>query len=253
MCNDIGIIIQARTGSSRLPNKMILPFYENTCILDILLNRLKLFIPDIPIIVATTNAENDGAIVEISKQNRMLCYRGSENDVLQRFIESADYFGIDKIIRICADNPFLDMKALRELIQQFSVVNCDYLAFSTSLGLPTIKTHYGFWTEAVKLAALKKIVSLTQESLFHEHVTNYIYTFPDLFKIHYIPIPLEIETKSNIRLTLDTIEDFNIQKDIFSVLMDKNKFFSTDEVISVLDAHPDYYEIMQKQININSK
>lgn len=72
MCNDIGIIIQARTGSSRLPNKMILPFYENTCILDILLNRLKLFIPDIPIIVATTNAENDGAIVEISKQ--IECY-----------------------------------------------------------------------------------------------------------------------------------------------------------------------------------
>lgn len=253
MNKEIGIVIQARTGSSRLPNKMILPFYKNQCILEILLNRLRSFIPIDLIVVATTTSTNDDAIVEICTRNGNLYYRGSENDVLQRFVNAAEYYGFDKIIRICADNPFLDMGALRALIQEFSISEDDYLSYSTSCGLPTIKTHYGFWAEAVRLSALKKIASLTQENLFHEHVTNYIYTHPELFNIHYITIPLSIETKSQIRLTLDTIEDFEIQKDIFSLLMEKKSSFSIEDVTSLLDAYPAYYGIMKKQININSK
>ena len=87
-----GIIIQARCGSSRLPNKMVLPFYQSQSILSILLSRLKKKITSTPIIVATTTNLKDDLITTICKQHNIPYYRGSENDVLQRFIDAAEFY-----------------------------------------------------------------------------------------------------------------------------------------------------------------
>ena len=101
--NKLGIIIQARTGSTRLPSKMILPFYGNDGILSILLSRLTQCKLADSIIVATTSSSPDDAICDLVREHRVKCFRGDENDVLDRFIQAARYYGISKIIRICAD------------------------------------------------------------------------------------------------------------------------------------------------------
>lgn len=171
--NKLGIIIQARTGSTRLPSKMILPFYGNDGILSILLSRLTQCKLADSIIVATTSSSPDDAICDLVREHRVKCFRGDENDVLDRFIQAARYYGISKIIRICADNPFLDIESLDSLILASENIDADYVSFCTSNHTPTIKTHFGFWAEYVTLAALELVARKTAEKVYHEHVTNY--------------------------------------------------------------------------------
>lgn len=246
-----GIIIQARTGSSRLPQKMVIPFFDGMGILEILLKRLKNNI-DCKIIIATTDNERDNIIENVAIKNDCLCYRGSEDDVLLRFIEAAEFHNISKIIRICADNPFLDMRSLRELINYSENRDEDYISFCTSDGTPTIKTHYGFWAEYVTLDTLKRVNSLTSEKLYHEHVTNYIYANKNIFSTNFIQIPKWIEDKP-IRLTLDTQEDLEMQQNIFKNVINNNLDINIEDVVNYLNSNTDYYLKMGAIITQNKK
>lgn len=256
------IIIQARTGSTRLPNKMTMPFYGGKSVLDILLERLKLAKPELEIediVVATTNNLKDDAIIEICKAHNIQYFRGSENDVLQRFIDTATKHNAEKIIRICADNVFLDTTSLAVLSSYMKTngVEFDYISFKKSDNTPSILTHYGFFAEGVTLSALKKVKSLTENSLFHEHVTNYIYNAQDIFKVKLFPIEdmvKGIESHTNLRLTLDTQDDFDIQKTIYSHFIENKLKITPSNIMYYLDnENPGLYAIMSKTIKSNSK
>ena len=251
--NDIKIIIQARTGSTRLPQKMILPFYENEGIFSLILNRLTSNFKKENIILATSSNPNNDVLAEIARRYGINCFRGSENDVLQRFIDAANQFNATKIIRVCADNPFLDMDFLNFLLQNFEKTECDYMSFSTSEGIPTIKTHYGFWAEAVTLNALNKVRSMTDESLYHEHVTNFIYANKDVFDVRFLNISEDIEKHDDIRLTIDTKTDFDIQKEIFNKIYKEKQNFNAFNVVSFLNENQQYMKIMKDEILKNQK
>lgn len=251
--NDVKIIIQARTGSTRLPQKMILPFYENEGIFSLLLKKLTSVFDKNDIILATSVNENNDVLVETAKQYGINYFRGSENDVLQRFIDAAKEFDATNIIRVCADNPFLDVFYIEQLMEKFEQFNCDYLSYMTSDGIPSIKTHYGFWAEAVKLSALEKVKSLTDDSLYHEHVTNFIYANRDIFDVNFFSIIPEIDRHKDIRLTIDTQVDFDIQKEIFSKLNNYIPNFTSLNVIDFLEDNPHYLQIMKDEILKNQK
>ncbi len=251
--NNTKIIIQARTGSTRLPRKMILPFYENEGIFSLLLKKLTSAFDKNDIILATSLNENNDVLVEIAERYGINYFRGSENDVLQRFIDSAKEFNAENIIRVCADNPFLDVFYIELLIEKFEKFNCDYLSYITSDGTPSIKTHYGFWAEAVKLSALEKVKSLTDENLYHEHVTNFIYANRDIFDVNFFEIIPEIDRHKDIRLTIDTQVDFDIQKEIYAKLNNYIPNFTSLNVIDFLEDNPHYLEIMKNEILKNQK
>ncbi len=251
--NDIKIIIQARTGSTRLPQKMILPFYENEGIFSLILNRLTSNIKKENIILATSSNSNNDVLVETAKRYGINYFRGSENDVLQRFIDAANHFNANKIIRVCADNPFLDIDYLNFLLQNFEMTDCDYMSFSTSEGTPTIKTHYGFWAEAVTLNALNKVKAMTEESLYHEHVTNFIYANKDVFDVRFFNISEVIEKHDDIRLTIDTKTDFDIQKEIFNDIYKKKPNFNAFDVVAFLNENQQYMKVMRDEILKNQK
>lgn len=246
------IIIQARTGSTRLPRKMVLPFFEGKGILEVLIERIIAADLKVPIILATTINPGDDALVEIAEKKGIKVFRGSEENVLERFIGAAEEFGAEKIIRVCADNPFLDMDSLGFLISEFYKSTIDYWCFAKEDGTPSIKTHYGFWAEGVKTKALKKVSGLTNEKLFKEHVTNFIYTNPGLFSISKLQIPIEVE-KKNIRLTIDTIRDFETAKEIFKRGKTLNISFDSISLSKFIETEPSWIESMQKEINQNKK
>ena len=251
--NDVKVIIQARTGSTRLPQKMILPFYEENGIFSLILKRLTSAINKEDIILATSTNVNNDVLENIAKNNGVNCFRGSENDVLQRFIDAANEFNAKKIIRVCADNPFLDLEFLNFLLDNFKKSDYDYMSFMTSKGTPTIKTHYGFWAEAVTLNALKKVKSMTDENLYHEHVTNFIYANPNDFNIKFFNIPEEIDSHDDIRLTIDTKIDFDTQKEIFNIIYKKNPSFNSSDVVAFLNENQQYMKIMRDEILKNQK
>lgn len=248
-----GILLQARTGSTRLPQKMILPFYDNKGILEIIMQRLKDANLNIPIVLATTDNCSDNILEDIAKRNEILVFRGSESNVLNRFIKAAEHFKFEKIVRVCADNPFLDMVALKKQIELVNNSEFDYVCYSLSNNTPTIKTHYGFWTEGVKLSALKKIESRTNDLFYLEHVTNFIYTNYNYFSIHYEKIDKKIEIAKDIRLTIDTIEDFNLGKKLYSQLSHSNIQIRAELIVDYIKNNRTFVDIMRQQIQRNTK
>jgi len=251
--NNIGIIIQARIGSTRLPNKMMIPFYQGKTILEILIERLKSSFMEFPIILATTRNQKDDAIEAVGLSKGIYTYRGDEENVLKRFVLAAEYYKIDKIIRVCADNPFLNMFSLKELIENFKTTNYDYMFFSLSNEKPTIITHYGLWAEAVSLSALKKILNITQDKTYLEHVTKYIYENKNLFNLKNIYIDKEIESINNIRLTLDTKEDYKLLKKIYEEVQVMGLSLDSRDLIMFISKHDNWIKEMEKQIRGNEK
>jgi spore coat polysaccharide biosynthesis protein SpsF (cytidylyltransferase family) len=249
----LGIIIQARTGSKRLPAKMMLDFYKGKGILELLLERLLSADLGIPIILATTESNSDDIIYKLASKMGVQSYRGSEDDVLQRFIDTAENYNLNGIIRICADNPFLDINDLKKMIKNFSETKVDYWCYYQKDLKPTILTHFGFWAEATTLNTLKRISAVTNDKIAHEHVTYYIYTHPKEFKIHYQPISEKINDNTNIRLTIDTAGDFKIAQSIFSKLITKQLSFASEDIIDFITINSLWTESMKLEIEENEK
>jgi len=122
---------------------MILPFYRDRSILEILIERFKkVSSNDIPFVIASTINTNDDAIQEICEKENVNYFRGPEDDVLLRFIQTSENFGFDYIIRICADNPLLDISGTLDLVNQKSLAGFDYMGFKMENNFPSIQSHH---------------------------------------------------------------------------------------------------------------
>ncbi|MBW6491802.1 MAG: aminotransferase [Lentimicrobium sp.] len=247
-----GIIIQARTGSLRLPGKMTLPFFEGLNLLELMIRNFNKIAGDIPFVVATTTSVNDDIIIEICRRNKVPFYRGAESDVLSRFTEAAKEFGFETVIRVCADNPFFDLISTLKLVSTIKEEDVDYVGYSLN-GIPSIKTHIGLWGEAVKLSGLEKAASLTRESVYREHVTNFVYGNPDLFRVMLIDAPYNLCKRTDLRFTLDTKEDFMLHQEIYSKFAESGAWGDIPALISLVDENQSCKMIMQEQIIKNSK
>lgn len=253
MPNSPFIIIQARLASTRLPDKIILDFHNGKGILEIIIERIKHIVPADKVIVATSTENKNDAIQKIAEKTGVNCFAGDENNVLKRFIDAAMRFNAQKIIRICSDNPFLDIDELKRIYDDsihFSD-NVEYASFWVN-EKPSILTHYGLWTEYVTLKALKKVNSITQKPLYQEHVTNYIHQHPNEFHIHWLS-PSFIPP-NEIRLTTDSQNDFIYQKMIFKEVLNSYGInFSSDDIFQFLEKNRNFIASMKKEINQNAK
>ncbi|MGQ2106373.1 cytidylyltransferase domain-containing protein [Ornithobacterium rhinotracheale] len=247
------IIIQARNGSSRLPKKMVSDIDgTGKKFLSFFLERLLQVFNRDEIVLATSDKPQDDELVEIAKKHSINYFQGDEDNVLKRFIDCAKKFNIDEIIRVCADNPFIYLNDLKKL-QNIDFQNFDYISFDIN-GSPSIKTHYGFWAELVKLSVLEKVASITDEKLFVEHVTNYIYTHRDIFNVKFIETQISKDVlNSNIRLTLDTADDFKNVKKVIRELNAQNLEISVENILKILNENPYLYDKMKEEITKNSK
>lgn len=249
--SNLGVIIQARMCSSRMVNKILLPFSGSETILSIVVGKFDNY--SLPIVVATTTNPKDDAIVDFCLKKGIKYFRGDESDVLDRFISCAKEFGFDEIIRVCSDNPFLDKGEIARLIDEIAQGRqTDYVSFQVN-GVPSIKTHFGFWIEYVTLSALEKVARYTEEKLFHEHVTNYIYANADKFSISWIKADATTNNRNDIRLTIDTKDDFATVSQMYNCLIKANTPLTIANVIGYIDSHRDLVKKMKVQIEKNSK
>ena len=248
---NVAIIIQARTGSGRLPNKVILPFYNNMCLLEIIIERLKK--TSLNIFVATSNSTFDDVIEEISLRSEVYCYRqdGDENNVLSRFKSISENHNLTHAIRVCSDNPFIGLNLLNKCISYLYKNNdADYIGYFDNSDIPSIRSHFGFFSEIISYNAMKKITQLAKDDYHFEHVTSYIYDNPDIFKIKKLKLPNILNT-NNIRLTVDSYSDFNLTSKIFSNY--KGDLDSFDELIHYIQSDNELIEEMSLNIKTNKK
>ena len=249
---NIGIIIQARMGSTRLPGKILKPFYGGKTLLETLLENLHK-VNGVKVIVATSVNENNDQLESFLRERNELVYRGSENDVLDRFIKAAEENNVDGIVRICSDNPFMDWHGVAKLVEKANTSDADYIGFRIN-EKPSILTHFGFWGEYVTLNALKRVYSTTDLGTpAHEHVTFHVYKHPEEYKCEWIAGPDFLEGRDDIRLTIDTPDDFQNALKVYSDLKSKDDNFTLKDVVEYLDAHEEIKQSMMKNIFQNKK
>jgi spore coat polysaccharide biosynthesis protein SpsF len=251
--NDMIIIIQARTGSTRLPQKVLLPFYKNKTILDIICDRLSKNKYQIPVCVATTNNSKDDILFNKYDANLdVLCYRGDEDNVLKRYINCANHFNKKNIIRVCSDNPLISLKYMEKLIDSYLENNDDYSSYTIDGSKCCMKSHIGIFTEIVSLNALENVAKQTTKKNFLENVTEYIYETPEKFSVNLLKEDFNSSIINDIRLTLDTQEDMDILKNIYDQLNieDDINFY---EILNYLHENKHILDIMRKTINNNIK
>lgn len=249
-----GIIIQARYGSSRLPGKLFLPFYNGQSIIEIFLKNITSFVRGrYDIVLATSDNRKDDLFVSIAKKYDVKLFRGDENDVLKRMTEAAELFKISTVVRVCADNPIYDIQGTLGLLEPHFDQKNDYTAYCLKGGLPSIRSHWGIWGEIVELQALKKVRKYTDERQYHEHVTNYIYGHPDRFRVGLVKADKNIYERKDVRLTVDTVEDFRIMQEIYRQLVENNPEISIKNVLKIIEKNSYYLNYMKEQINKNQK
>jgi len=214
MENKAAIIIQARTGSSRLPNKVFRQISSKTMI-DLVITRLRSLETEIGIIIATTIDPKDDNLFQFCKDNRIDCYRGSENNVLERYFEAAKEYQIDTIIRITSDCPLIDPSLIRIALNMFSKGDFDYLSNTIRETFPD-----GQDIEIFKFKALKKAYFEAQKDYEKEHVTQFFLNNSDKFKIGEYNL---LESYKNVRLTVD--EEIDIV--VINKLVDELGFFAS--------------------------
>ena len=248
---NIGIIIQARLGSTRLPHKILLDFYQRETLIEVLINNLHK-VDNVPIIVATSENPNNDELVSFLQRRDITVFRGDENDVLSRFIGAAEQNGIDGVVRICSDNPFLDWHGVAKLIDKAKNSNADYIGYRIN-NTPSIKTHFGFWGEYVALAALKRVASQTDDPQAHEHVTVHIYCHPEEYRCEWIDCPDFLQGREDIRLTVDNAEDFENAQRVYSALCVNNSDFGLKDIVDFIDRDINLRMSMEKLIDKNKK
>lgn len=204
------VIIQARMGSTRLPGKVLKPICEKPLLLYII-ETLKLSPVIDNIIIATSiNKENDEIEVFAKKYN-IECFRGSEENVLERFYQVSLKYPDKYYFRATADNPILDFKNPELSLKYLIKNNLDYVAVK---GMPIGTILECFTKEALDKA------SLTATSLEDkEHVTLFMKNNP-LFNIKYLDANTELNFPK-MRLTVDNPEDFERAEKIISNLYTK--------------------------------
>ncbi|MGB0390639.1 MAG: cytidylyltransferase domain-containing protein [Salibacteraceae bacterium] len=231
---EIGIIIQARTGSTRLKNKMLLPFGSESTLIGYIINKVKSG-TDIPVVLATSDSEKDKELGAIAGKLGVSVFYGSENDVLDRFTQAAKKYKFDSVVRVCADNPFLSSVHINELIAEFEKRSeLDYLSYQRNNGTPVMKSHLGFFAEILTLEALLKAKEITQDPFYCEHVTNFIYGNKELFKVDFLSVPSQLD-RDDYRLTLDTLEDYEMLFDLEKSLSEKhNTGYTLDDIMEMI-------------------
>lgn len=229
---NIVCIIQARTTSSRLPNKVLLklPYGEDSTVLEQVIKRVQKSKKVNNIVVATTTNEDDDKIEELCKTIKINCYRGSEDNVLSRYYKAAKKFDADYIIRITSDCPCIDSEIIDELVEKHINEKNDYT--SNSL----IRTYpHGLDCEIFSYDALKDAYNNAKEKFEYEHVTPYIYrTNKDKYQIGQLKL-LKRKGAEKIRITLDTNEDYILLCALFDELYLNNNYFGCSEIIDLFE------------------
>lgn len=236
-----GAIIQARTGSTRLPNKVLLKL-QGKSVLEHVVQRVKRSKKIDKVVVATTTKKEDDRIVNICKKLNIDYFCGSEEGVLDRYFQTARLFHIDPIVRITADCPLIDPDIIDKVIDFYYKGKYDYVSNSHPPTFPD-----GMDVEVFSFKSLQEAwerATLPEER--GEFVTVYILRNPQIFKIGNF---LNKEDLYSLRLTLDGKKDLILIRKIYKELYKKNKNFSLIEILELFRKRPKLLEINRNEVS----
>tara|TARA_B100001027_G_scaffold187438_1_gene140211 strand:- start:478 stop:1242 length:765 start_codon:yes stop_codon:yes gene_type:complete len=232
------ILVQARTGSQRLKNKILLKIHGKT-VLEILISRLKRCKNVRNLIIVTTKKSKDDIIIKICKKNQIDYFRGSESNLINRYYECARNFKIDNIVRITSDCVLIDPKIIDKLYSVFKHKKFDYVSNTTPPNKSTFPD--GTDVEIFSFKVLKKLNRVCKSKNDKEHLTDYIWR-ENKFNTFTLKNKQDL---SKFKYSLDYKSDYNSLKKIFNILKKKKKFGYMMEVINIIKKNKKMLLLMQ--------
>jgi spore coat polysaccharide biosynthesis protein SpsF (cytidylyltransferase family) len=227
----VAAVIQARLGSSRLPNKVLLPLGGKPALAHVV-ERARLIPGLTGVLVATTDAPRDDRLAAFCQQSGIPVFRGSEPDVLDRYYQAARTLDVQAIMRITADCPLLDPRESARVLEAF-IAEPDY-DYASNVEPPYLPD--GLDTEVIRLGTLEQIWRDVKQPLFREHVTLYVRKHPQEFRCVSVQGGFDL---SKLRWTLDEAADLALISAVVEELVRRQQFGHLHEVLAILDERPE--------------
>ncbi len=223
-------------ASSRLPGKIMATICEKPSLRH-LLDRMKRTQGIDKIIVATTTNKRDEEVLKLCNEEGVSCFRGSEGDVLGRYISCAKRYHLDVIIRVTADNPLTDPIGIEYLLDAYISSGADYVHNKHRMGWP-----FGTGAELITFEALARTDKKIDTLHYREHVITFIREHPEQFKILKIDAPDYLK-RPDCYLTIDYPEDLKLMRMIYQKFYNGNGVFPLRDALAYLDENPNLVQI----------
>lgn len=230
-------ILQARTSSTRLPNKVLMPILGRP-MLALQLERLKRCTTFSDLVVATSTDPSDDALAELCAREGVDCFRGSLADVLDRFVCAARPYAPDIVVRLTGDCPLADWALIDEIVTRFVASDLDYLSNCQPPSYPD-----GLDVEVTRFAALETAWREAVLPSQREHVTPFLRAHPERFKLGNYADAID---RSWMRWTVDEPEDFEFVRQVYEHLYPTKPDFSTGDILELLERAPTLQNINAK-------
>jgi len=231
----VGIVVQARMGSSRLPGKVLIPI-EGTPLLRRLCNRVAQSRRADALVVATSVRPEDQAIADACRSWGIPVFRGPEKDVTTRFLGAAREHGFTTVIRVTGDNPLTDPGGIDELIAAFENRNSDLVHNGHRNGYP-----YGAGAELIRISALERCDKQLNNEEERENVFWFCRQHPDQFSCQKLDAPLRL-LRPQYFLTVDYPEDVELLSRIYARFQRRDDV-NLEDVIEYLDSNPELTQL----------
>lgn len=221
-------------GSTRLPGKTLRAVLGRP-LLSYLLERLQRSKRVNVIVVATTTKSQDDPVAALAKMHGAAVFRGSEEDVLERYNQASQAVAADLVLRVTADCPLLDPRIVDQVIDYFLSNQYDYVSNTLQKTYPR-----GMDVEMFTQKCLQEVAEIAKLPAEKEHVTLYMYSHPEKYRLGNVAY---IKDVSFYRFTVDTEEDFTLVSKILEALYPSSPSFTFEDVLAIMKKHPDWASI----------
>ncbi len=225
---NVGAVVVCRMKSKRLPKKALQKVGELTSVELCIKNTLQ-FQNVNKVILATSTHPDDDVLKDYTYSSAVDFFKGSEDDVIDRFLKIAEKYHFDIIIRVTGDSPYRSNEVLQLLMKSHFEKGADYTAAKNAA--------LGTNTEIINVQALKKVIELFNGAPYSEYMSYYFKNNPEHFKLNIVTLPEQYT--NNFRLTLDYEEDLQLFKAIEEKFTYSKNDFDTLQLFKFLDENPE--------------
>lgn len=240
-------VIQARTGSTRLPDKIFMTLSGKPLLLR-MVQRVQNSRLTGEIVIATTTESTDDKIEELCTFNNLNIFRGHPTDLLDRHFRTALEYNAHAVVKIPSDCPLIDYRIIDRVIDYYlnNIDNYDYVSNLHPATYPD-----GNDVEIFSMASLKTAWENASREFEREHTTPYIWENPDKFRIGNVEWDSGLDYSMTHRFTIDYIEDYLFIKSVYDELYDRNPKFSLNDILDLLEQKPEIKKLNEKYLGVN--
>ena len=244
----IAVVVQARTGSTRLPGKVLLPLAGEPLLLR-MLERVRASTTPFTIIVATTTAPEDDAVELLCRSHGITCYRGNPTDLLDRHYRAARVIGADTVVKIPSDCPLIDPAVIDRVLDVYAGRRPE-VDFVSNLHPATYPD--GNDVEVMAMEVLETAWREAGKAYEREHTTPFLWERPDRFRIANVEWETGLDYSMSHRWTIDYREDYEFINRVYGELWTPARpVFPIDEILALLEREPALAAINAKYTGVN--